>query len=543
MSSVAQRVASDLDARLEALNDAVAVGSGRLPEGDLALTRSVLTRSGQRLGLGVGYTVAALAGGTGSGKSSLFNSLAGRELSVAGARRPTTGVTHACVWGEAAPDALLDWLAVPRRHHHQTTGQDDLEGLVLLDLPDSDSTELAHRVEVDRLVEIVDLLVWVLDPQKYADSVMHDRYLRPLATHAGVMLLVLNQVDRLDRGGRDTCLGDIKRLARADGLGNVPVISTSATTGEGMDQLKSELTQRVDARRTATERLAADVARAVDRLNAFCDSKKEPRDIKGTQRGALIDALAEAGAVERVTDAVAQAHMHRAILATGSPFTRWLRRLRPDPLRRLHLSPRLDTSTRTSLPAATPVQRAQVGTALRRLSDSAGADLPSPWPALVKARATSDEDRLPGDLDRVVAHSNVGDMRAPRWWRVLGALQTALAATAIAGALWLTVLFFFDWMKFPSLPLPRVDRLPVPTLLLVGGLLAGVIVAFIGRQLAAVGGRRRKRSARQRLRAGIEQLADERIVMPINDELDAYRSFCAALQRARGGRRARRGQG
>jgi GTP-binding protein EngB required for normal cell division len=506
------------------------------------LTRNVIARSGQRLGLGVGYTVAALAGGTGSGKSSLFNSLSGRELSLAGARRPTTGVTHACVWGETSPDALLDWLAVPQRHHHQTTGQDDLNGLVLLDLPDSDSTELAHRVEVDRLVEIVDLLVWVLDPQKYADAVMHDRYLRPLATHAPVMLLVLNQIDRLDRGGRDTCLADIKRLARADGLGNVPIIATSATTGEGMEQLKSELTQRVDARRTATERLAADVARAVDRLEAFCESKKEPRDVKSAQRGALVDALADAGGVERVTDAVAQAHMHRAILATGSPFTRWLRRLRPDPLRRLHLSPHLDTSSRTSLPGATPVQRAQVGTALRRLSDNAGGDLPAPWPRCVKARATAEEDRLPDDLDRVIADSNVGDMHAPRWWGALGALQTALAAAAIAGALWLTVLFIFDWMKFPSLPLPRVDRLPVPTLLLVGGLLAGVIVAFIGRQFAAVGGRRRERIARQTLRSGIEQLADERIVTPINDELEAYRRFCTALQRARAGRRGRRGR-
>ena len=35
-----------------------------------------------------------------------------------------------------------------------------------------------HRLEVDRLVELVDLLVWVLDPQKYADAALHDRYLR-----------------------------------------------------------------------------------------------------------------------------------------------------------------------------------------------------------------------------------------------------------------------------------------------------------------------------------------------------------------------------
>ena len=58
-----------------------------------------------------------------------------------------------------------------------------LDGLVLLDLPDHDSTEIDHRMEVDRLVQLVDMLVWVVDPQKYADAAIHDRYLKPLAQH------------------------------------------------------------------------------------------------------------------------------------------------------------------------------------------------------------------------------------------------------------------------------------------------------------------------------------------------------------------------
>jgi hypothetical protein len=114
-----------------------------------------------------------------------------------------------------------------------------------------------------------------------------------------------------------------------------------------------------------------------------------------------------------------------------------------------------------------------------------------------------------------------------------------LAWTAIAGAVWLAVLFFFDWLKFPAPPLPKVDRLPVPTLLLLGGLLLGFVVAFVSRQAAGLGGRRRMRTARKRLRERIEKLADERVVEPINSELAAYRSFCAALDRAGGGRRRR----
>ena len=71
---------------------------------------------------------------------------------------------------------------------------------MLLDLPDHDSTEVSHHLEVDRLVELADLLVWVLDPQKYADAAVHDRYLAPLASHQDVMLVVLNHIDTVPGG-------------------------------------------------------------------------------------------------------------------------------------------------------------------------------------------------------------------------------------------------------------------------------------------------------------------------------------------------------
>ena len=59
----------------------------------------------------------------------------------------------------------------------------EMRGVVLLDLPDHDSTEVSHHLEVDRLVQLADMLVWVLDPQKYADAAIHDRFLKPLAGH------------------------------------------------------------------------------------------------------------------------------------------------------------------------------------------------------------------------------------------------------------------------------------------------------------------------------------------------------------------------
>src|SRR3954453_11691978 len=200
---------SDLGGRIEALQSAVEAARGRLDDETVDQASEIVERAASRLRLSADHTVVAIAGATGSGKSSTFNALTGLELSAVGVRRPTTSWATACVWGSEGAQELLEWLGIPPRHQKTRasmldsaglTGPGpredrDMEGVVLLDLPDHDSTKVAHHLEVDRIVKLADLLVWVLDPQKYADAAVHDRYLAPLAGHAGVMLVVLNHID------------------------------------------------------------------------------------------------------------------------------------------------------------------------------------------------------------------------------------------------------------------------------------------------------------------------------------------------------------
>ena len=155
-------------------------------------------------------------------------------------KRPTTGVAHAATWG-GDPGALLDWLQVPRRH--AVGGDPALDGLVLLDLPDHDSTRLENRLEVDRLVELVDVLVWVMDPQKYADAAVHDRYLKPYVGHAG-RAARRAQPGRPAGRARPRWSRDLRGLLDSEGLAKVAVVPVSARTGQGLDALRAELRPR-----------------------------------------------------------------------------------------------------------------------------------------------------------------------------------------------------------------------------------------------------------------------------------------------------------
>ena len=518
--------------RLAALREAVELAEDRLEVTEVGAARALLAKAGAREALG-DATVVALAGATGSGKSTLFNAIVGAEVSTPGVRRPTTGVAHAAVWGSEPADRLLDWLEVPRRH---LVGRPEptLDGLVLLDLPDHDSTRSEHRIEVDRLVQLVDVLVWVLDPQKYADAAVHDRYLAPCAEHAGVLLVVLNQVDRLDEQAAAACRTDLRGLLDREGLQATPLLAVAGRTGQGLPELRVELAKRVCARRAATDRLTADVRAATGALQQHCATTNGAKTgaLAEGDRRQLVSALAGAAGVPTVVGAVERSARRDGRAHTGWPLVRWTAKLRPDPLRRLHLSAG-SSDSRTSLPVATGAQQVAVSTALRRVRDVAGDGLPQAWRDDLRRTVEAREERLADRLDRAVAGAEPTAGRTPLWQRAVGGLQWLLAITALVGGLWLLALVALGYLQLDDVvPLPRVEGFPLPTLLLVGGLLTGSLLALLTRPFVRASARRRARRVEKRLHAGVEQVARDELLDPLARETSAHAAFCDALARA-----------
>jgi GTP-binding protein EngB required for normal cell division len=300
----------DLDAttlaeRADTLALALDAAGGLVDPLDAARARSDLDAVAERLALGGDRTVVALVGGTGSGKSSLFNAISGLRFADVGALRPTTEVAAACVWGGEA-EQLLDFLQVSPDRRIQRESELDgdheraLGGMVLLDLPDHDSVAVEHAVQVDRLLPLVDLLVWVVDPQKYADNALHERYLSALAGRSESMLVLVNQADTLTAGAVARVVEDVRQLLAADGLHEVRVLATSALAHTGIDEVRAVLAEAVGRPSVSVRTALAEVDAISARLaHAVGDGEADLDDV-----GDVAEELARAAGVDAVADSV-----------------------------------------------------------------------------------------------------------------------------------------------------------------------------------------------------------------------------------------------
>ncbi|MFG2137303.1 GTPase [Streptomyces sp. NPDC048650] len=530
---------AELRSRLDALRELIALSRARLDGETLAEAGRVLDAAGERYRLSGEHTVVALAGATGSGKSSLFNALVGAGRSQVGARRPTTSEAVACIWpgGPVGADGLLDRLGVPHwRRHLALDCTPELSGLILLDLPDHDSSDTENRAQVDRMLELVDAVIWVVDPEKYADAVLHERYLRPLAGYAEVMFVVLNQVDRLPGDAADQVVDDLRRLLDEDGLAlgehgepGAAVLALSAATGSGVAELRDALGQFVAERGAADRRLAADVDAAAERLRPVYVARARVA-LTERARAEFEDRLADAVGAVATGCAVERDWLRHAERACGSPWSRLRMRRRTAERERsattAHASPAVagprqpgtagaaGTRPADGRAAARPV----VEQAVRAVAGEAAHGLPAPWALAVREAAARGAQGLPEALDKVTADTEQslrgGPAGRPRWWTVAAALQGLLFVLQVVGLLSLlgVVTGVVDPAAWFSALLPAVT-----------GSLGCPVLAWLCRAAARGPARRYGQEAERRLRNAAAGCGRARVLEPVAAELLRYR--------------------
>ncbi|MGW2474687.1 GTPase [Streptomyces sp. NPDC001665] len=542
---------SPLRPRLDALRELVGLSRARLDRAALAEAGRVLDEAAARQRLSSRHTVVAIAGASGSGKSALFNALAGAQLSETGLRRPTTSSPLACSWTDGAA-GLLDRLAVPgrlrRRPSPGAAADEALQGLVLVDLPDHDSAAKGHRDQVDRVLALVDAVIWVVDPEKYADAALHERYLRPLAGHAEVTFVVLNQIDRLPGEAADQVLDDLRRLLDEDGMAlgehgepGATVLPLSALTGEGVGELRELLGRFVQDRTAATRRLSADVDAAAARLRPVYVAEGRP-GLGERAREEFTDRLAEAVGAAAAGQAAEREWRRNAGRACGTP---WLR------LWRWYEAAR-QPGSRDRAPLAAPPEerltaRQRVEQAVRTVADDAAAGLPGPWAQAVREAAVHGAQGLPDALDELAGRVAGGEAAArgvgggavcaaasepaggragegrggraagrpprPAWWPAAVLAQVAMTLVQIFGGLWLAgqIIGVLE------------PGLLTPALVMLGGIVGGPLVEWSCAAAARGPARRYGQEAERRLREAAAACGRARVLDPVAAELMRYR--------------------
>lgn len=247
---------TDLVSLLDLADLAVGRCEGAVPPESRRELAGVVRRSRRKLGYVGEVLVVAFAGGTGSGKSAIINAIVGELVARTGVVRPTTNESVAVTppGSSATYSRLLADLDVTNRVESSA-----LKSTVLVDLPDFDSRTAEHRHIVESVLPVVDAVVWLFDPEKYADRVVHTEFLANLVPYQNQFVFVLNQTDRL--GDSATLVADdLTRLLVSDGFVDPEVVQTVARGPEiDVSNLISTLYRRLDRKRTVISKIVTDL--------------------------------------------------------------------------------------------------------------------------------------------------------------------------------------------------------------------------------------------------------------------------------------------
>ena len=508
---------------LETLRRIAEAGAGRLPPGLVEEIEAVEARAGERLAHSREHVVIAVAGGTGSGKSALVNALLGEAVTRPGVRRPTTDHAVAAVVGEvdaAAP--LLDWLRVYERHAVAPEGPlADLAGAVLLDLPDMDSIVREHGQVAERLMARCDLLVWVVDPLKYAHAVVQEGYLARLAHHVRILTVVLNHSDRLAEADREPCLAHLRELLAERGLAPLAVHATAAPEADGVERLREHLAGQVRERRAPLERIRADVA---DRVARVAAAVPEPEALV-LDREALAEGLGAAVNESALVARSGDGYRRAGAWMTGSPLRRLASRIIPA------LGPRAAGAAGADAGPAPTVAEAPVRNGLLTAVEPAARELPAPAAERLRTLAAEAAPPLAEDLRERLAALPL-DPAPRRWWRVVAAARGLGEGAALLGGAWLIARGIAGWLALPPVPAPAaVGELPWPLVLIAAGLTGTTLAGMAVRPLLRRGAVRQRRILARAIRR--EAAATDRPPLePVTAELERCRALGDLARRA-----------
>ena len=493
-----------------------AIANARTLGIDVDAAEATVADAEVRLGLTGEIYAVALVGGTGVGKSSLLNALAGQKVTEASVIRPTTATPAAWIHIDRNRNAqdLLAWVGASQTITHD---QDDMKNVVIIDYPDIDSVAIQHRSRVDEALPRLDSVIWVVDPEKYDDDRLHS-YLALHASGHGKLRVVLNKADLIGAGDRDELSADLKR--RYSRYGQSPdgleLHFVSAETGEGIEDLVSTIRRDDDAKTMVASSIRQRAVGQVAGLVAGLGSHSSPLD---AHLGEHADEAAEAAIdildPEGMARQVKASHRERARDLAGSLLGRAVglvglltgRRGRDaNPGRFVKAWRERGDLSRATMPIREAYLRAG-----RSLGPDSRASLMSrfspEWARTTLAKAL--------DNTAASAAANV-PIRTPAIWKFLATLQWIVTAVFVLSLVWIALLTFGPGdLPVGEVEVPILGPLPAPIAALAASLLASVLVAWIAGMHSSLIGARAGRRLRKVALAELKEQIDAELLEPV----------------------------
>ncbi len=184
--------------------------------------------------------IVAFMGGTGVGKSSLLNKLSGQLIAKTGVERPTsrevTLYHHQSVLLHQLEEKFpLQKIQVAQ--HSEAANKN----IIWIDMPDFDSTEEKNKAIVMQWLPYVDVLVYVVSPERYRDNKAWQLLLAEGASHA--WLFVMNQWDR----GDSSQYSDFKQQLAKAGFDDPIIYKTICTEQSQVDDEVPKLQATIES--------------------------------------------------------------------------------------------------------------------------------------------------------------------------------------------------------------------------------------------------------------------------------------------------------